>query len=207
MFTFIHMKTIQHKTAKMLVKSRGIVTTRDFMVKGIHPETVHRMVMQGKLQKVDRGQYMIPQDTSQRYVSFAQIAKKNPDAVICLLSALAYHRIGTQNPHKVWIALPRGTRTPNMEHLSLEVVTYSHDKWKTGVEVHRLINVDVQITNIPKTVVDCFKHRNKIGIDVAVEALRDVIENGRCKINEFTPYAKIARVRRVMRPYIEALIE
>lgn len=201
------MKQVQHKTARRIAESHGIVTNKDFKAQGIHPETVRRMVMQGKLQKVDRGLYMIRQDTSQRYVSFAQIATKNPDAVICLLSALAYHGIGTQNPHKVWIALPRGTRIPSMKHLALEVVTYSHDKWKTGVEVHRLTNVDVQITNIPKTVVDCFKYRNKIGIDVAVEALRDVIENGRCKISEFTLYAKIARVQRVMRPYIEALIE
>lgn len=199
--------TRQEDQVRRLLQEKGVFRTREALENGIHHETLQRMVEKGTIRRIARGQYIFSEHELTEKVSLAMVSKHAPTGVICLLSALRYYEIGTQNPHQVWLALGQKQWAPQIKYPPIRVMRYSDQTLSEGVEKVILEGVTVRIFNIPKTVVDCFKYRNKIGVDVAVEALRDVIENNRCKINEFTPYAKIARVQKVMRPYVEALID
>ena len=196
----------QEKIVRALLKENGVIRSRDAREKGVHHEVLRRMVANGKIQKITRGQYVASDHEFSGKMSLAMVAKHIPHSVICLLSALDYHEIGTQNPYQVWIALAQKHWGSTLEYPPLKIIRYSEQTLAMGVEEVDVEGVTVRVFNIPKTVVDCFKYRNKVGIDVAVEALREVVETGRCKISEFNPYAKAARVQNVMRPYIEALI-
>jgi len=150
---------------------------------------------------------MLPNHPITEHYALTLAAKKAPHAVICLLSALRFHEIGTQNPHEVWIALRNGSSTPASDAMLLRVVRFSGPSFDEGREVHTLDGIATSIYCPPKTVADCFKFRNLVGLDVAIEALKDCIRNRRCAIDELFHYAAICRVGRVMRPYIEALAE
>ncbi len=196
----------QEKTVRILLKENGVIRSRDARAKGVHHEVLRRMVTKGEIRKIARGQYVASDHEFSGKMSLAMVAKHIPHGVICLLSALDFHEIGTQNPYQVWIALAQKHWGSALEYPPLRIVRYSEHTLAMGVEEVDIEGVRVKVFNIPKTVVDCFKYRNKVGIDVAVEALREVVETGRCKISEFNPYAKAARVQNIMRPYIEALI-
>jgi predicted transcriptional regulator of viral defense system len=133
------------------------------------------------------------------------VAKRVPEAVICLLSALAFHEITTQVPPYVWIALRKGARKPAVSSPSLQIVRLSGASLTEGIEVHHIEGVPVRVYSAAKTVADCFKFRNKIGLDVAIEALKDAIRQKKATINQIYRYAKICRVGNVIRPYMEAL--
>ena len=133
------------------------------------------------------------------------MAKRVPRAVFCLLTALRFHGLTTQAPADVWIALPEKARKPALEYPRLRVARFSGSALAEGIETHRLENVDVRVYSAAKTVADCFKYRNKIGVDVAVEALRDFNRNYRGGATELTRYARICRVARVMQPYLDAI--
>src|ERR1017187_4265227 len=137
--------------------------------------------------------------------NFAQVARRVSQGVICLLSALAFHDVGTQNPFEVWIAIPRGMRHPKLDATLLRVTTLSGAAYAEGIEEHMIEGVTVRIYGVAKTVVDCFRFRNKIGLDVAMEALRESLRSQKTTINEINRFAKLARLGRVMRPYLEAL--
>ena len=126
--------------------------------------------------------------------------------MICLLSALSFHQIGTQLPHEVWIALDRRTRYPSLSYPRLRVMRFSGNALTEGIETHRVEGETLRVYNVAKTVADCFKYRNKIGLDVALEALREAWRARRFTMDEIHRYARICRVERVMRPYLEALI-
>jgi predicted transcriptional regulator of viral defense system len=138
--------------------------------------------------------------------SFAIVSAIAPRSVICLLSALAFHQVGTQLPFEVWVAVERGKRPPRLENPPLRVLRLSGDAFRKGIEVHMIDGTRVRIYGIAKTVADLFKFRNRIGIDVAIEALRDAWQRRLVTIDEIDRYAKICRVERVMRPYIETLV-
>jgi len=199
--------TRQEDQVRKLLQEKGVLRTREALEHGIHHETLQRMVEKRSIRRIVRGQYILSEHELTEKVSLAMVSKHAPNGVICLLSALRYYEIGTQNPHQIWLALGQKQWAPQIKYPPIRVMSYSDRTLSEGVEEVTLEGVTVKIFNIPKTVVDCFKYRNKVGIDVAIEALRDVIGRGLCKINAFTPYAKTARVQRVMRPYIEALIE
>jgi predicted transcriptional regulator of viral defense system len=133
------------------------------------------------------------------------VAKRVPGAVICLLSALAFHEITTQNPPAIWIALPKGARRPTFTSPSLRIVRLSGPSLTEGTENHQVEGVTIRIYSAAKTVADCFKFRNKIGLDVAIEALKDCLRQKKADVNEIYRYAKICRVSNVIRPYMEAL--
>jgi predicted transcriptional regulator of viral defense system len=137
--------------------------------------------------------------------SYAEVAKRVADATVCLLSALAFHEITTQSPASVWIALPKGARTPALDSPSLRIVRLSGLSLTKGIENHQVDGVPVRVYSAAKTVADCFKFRNKIGLDIAIEALKDCLCQKKASVNEVYRYAKICRVGNVIRPYMEAL--
>ena len=138
--------------------------------------------------------------------TLAQVAKRVPHCVICLLSALRFHGLGTQNPSEVWIAIDRTAARPRVSHLRLQIVKFSGAAFTSGIETHKIEGIDVRVYNPAKTVADCFKYRNKIGLEIAIEALRDCRRSRKCTIEDLWKYAKVCRVANVMRPYLEAIV-
>jgi len=192
------------KTLEYVTK-HGIVRPRDVEAIGIPREYLLRLHRQGKLERAGRGMYSLPHAAVTERHSYAEVSKRVPDAVLCLLSALAFHEITTQNPVAVWIALRRGARTPALTSPAIRVVRLSDRSLTEGIEEHRVEGVPVHVYSAAKTVADCFKFRNKIGLDVAMEALRDSVRQKKASVNAIYRYSKICRVSNVMRPYLESL--
>jgi predicted transcriptional regulator of viral defense system len=188
-----------------LAKAIGFLGVQDLLAHGIHPETLRRLCSKGVLLKAGRGTYRLAAADATEHITLAAVAKRVPRAVICLLSALRFHNIGTQNPPDVWIALKQKTAPPREKDLPLRVVWFADTSYATGIETHTLEGVTVRITNPAKTVADCFKYRNKIGLDVALEALKDGMRKRKCSTAELWKYARLCRVTNVMRPYLEVV--
>jgi predicted transcriptional regulator of viral defense system len=154
--------------------------------------------------KVARGLYVDASAPPTAHRSLVEAAVAVPNGVVCLLSALRFHALGTQSPHEVWLAIDGKAWRPRIP-LPLHVVGFSGRAFDFGVEVHRIEGVDVKVTSIDKTVADCFKYRHKIGVDVAVEALRAALHDRRATVDDILGAASVCRVANVMRPYLEAL--
>ncbi len=187
------------------VGKHGIVRSRDIEAIGLPREYLVRLRRQGKLTRSGRGIHTLPDPNVTVRHSYAEVAKRVPEAVICLLSVLAFHEITTQSPASVWIALRKGARTPAVVSPSLRVVRLSGPSLTEGIENHKIEGVPVRVYSAAKTVADCFKFRNKIGLDVAIDALKDCLRQKKASINEIYRYAKVCRVSNVIRPYMEAL--
>lgn len=187
------------------VGQHGIVRPRDIEAIGLPREYLLRLHRQGKIIRSGRGLYSLPDATITERHSYAEAARRVPGGVFCLLSALAFHEITTQSPSSVWIALPQGARRPTISSLSLRVVRLSGPSLTEGIENHKIEGVPIRVYSVAKTVADCFKFRNKIGLDVAIEALKDSLGQKKATINEIYRYARICRVSNVIRPYMEAL--
>jgi predicted transcriptional regulator of viral defense system len=187
------------------VRKHGIVRSRDIEAIGLPREYLVRLHRQGKLNRPGRGIYTLPSANVTEHHSYAEVAKRVADATVCLLSALAFHEITTQSPASVWIALPKGARTPVLDSPSLRIVRLSGPSLTKGIENHQVDGVPVRVYSAPKTVADCFKFSNKIGLDIAIESLKDCLRQKRASINEIYRYAKVCRVSNVIRPYMEAL--
>jgi predicted transcriptional regulator of viral defense system len=187
------------------IREHGMVRPRDIEAIGLPREYLIRLHRQGKLNRSGRGIYTMPDANVTERHSYAEVAKRVPEAVVCLLSALAFHEITTQSPPSVWIALRKGARKPALTSASLRIVRLSGQSLNEGIEKHKVEGVPVCVYSAAKTVADCFKFRNKIGLDIAIEALKDCLRQKKASINEIYRYAKICRVSNVIRPYMEAL--
>ena len=187
------------------VRRKGIVRPRDLEALGIPREYLLRLHRQGKLSRTGRGIYTLPDAAVTERHSYAEVAKRVPEAILCLLSALAFHELTTQSLAEVWIALGKGARKPAILSPSLRVVRLTGPALSEGVEKHTVEGVPVRVYSAAKTVADCFKFRNKIGLYVAIEALKDSLRQKKATINDIYRYAKICRVSNVIRPYMEAL--
>ncbi|MGO9862188.1 MAG: type IV toxin-antitoxin system AbiEi family antitoxin domain-containing protein [Terriglobales bacterium] len=187
------------------IGEHGIVRPRDIEAIGLPREYLVRLHRQGKLNRPGRGIYTLPDADVTEHHSFAEVTKRVPEATVCLLSALAFHEITTQSPASVWIALPKGARKPALDSPSLRIVRLSGRSLTTGIENHQIDGVPVRVYSAAKTVADCFKFRNKIGLDIAIEGLKDCLRQKRASINEIYRYAQVCRVSNVIRPYMEAL--
>jgi predicted transcriptional regulator of viral defense system len=199
------MKSSQSEKILHLAKSQSTIRTRDAMELGIHPEYLRRLVEQGLLFKSGRGMYTYIDASLTEHHSLTIASQRVEHGVICLLSALQFHGIGTQAPFEVWMAIDIHARRPNSDVLSLHPIYMSGLALTMGIETHTIEGTPVRIFNLPKTIVDCFKYRHKIGLDVALEALRESWESRRCSMDELWEYAKICRMSKVMRPYLEYL--
>jgi predicted transcriptional regulator of viral defense system len=164
-----------------------------------------RLVESGDLARVARGIYRLPEHDMTEHHGIALAAAAVPEGVICLLSALQVHGIGTQLPSEVWMALDRRAWRPSVEYPPLRIVRYTGEALTSGIKVHQMEGRRVKVYNPAKTIADCFKYRHKIGLDVALEALREAWRARRFTMDELDRYAAICRVQRVMRPYLAAL--
>jgi len=172
---------------------------------GLSWRQINKLLDEGKLERVGRGLYVWKTAPPSEHRTLAEAAVRVPHGVICLLSALAFHGLGTQVPHAVWMAVRRGSRLPRADWPPIEIVQFSGEAWTHGVEEHAIEGANVKITSAAKTVADCFKFRSKVGLDVALEALRDYLGRRGRSIDELLEAADACRVRRVMMPYVESL--
>jgi predicted transcriptional regulator of viral defense system len=167
---------------------------------------LRRLVDAGTIEKVGPGLYRLAAAEPSEFETFAMVASAAPSGIICLLSALGFHRIGTQVPHEVWLALDRKARRPVRIPAKLRFVRFSGAMLTYGVETHRILDVPVRITSPARTVVDCFRYRTKLGLDVALEALRDALASRTVTVDHITRAADVCRVRTVIKPYLEAIV-
>jgi predicted transcriptional regulator of viral defense system len=188
-----------------LASAQGLIRPRDLVAQGLPRVALTRLVRQGQLTRVGRGLYARPDRTVTEHGTLAEIARKHPKAIVCLLSALRVHDLTTQSPFEVWLAIPNKARAPKLEYPPLRFVCFSGAALTDGIEDHLIDGVTVRVTGVARTVADCFKFRNKIGLDVAMEALREAWANKRVSMDELWRYATLCRVANVMRPYMKSL--
>jgi predicted transcriptional regulator of viral defense system len=188
-----------------LAKPQNYVTARAVSQAGIHTQELTRLVADGTLERVGPGRYRLANAEITEHHGLAMAAAAAPDSVICLLSALSFHGIGTQLPAEVWLAIERGRRPPKLANLRLRIVRFSGPAFHEGIEVHDIERQRVRVYSVAKTLADLFKTRNRVGLDVAVEALREAWRARRFTMTELDRAARACRVERVMRPYVEAV--
>ena len=193
------------KRAMRVAKKETVVGARTFRSKGISSVALSRLVREGKLVRTARGLYTATDADVTEHYTLVEVAQRLPKSVICLLSALHFYDLTTELPHKVWVAFERGKARPQVPDLPVHLVSFSSDSFSYGVDFHTISGVEVRVTSPAKTVADCFKFRNKIGLDIALEALRDYRRKGLGTREELWEAAKICRVANVMRPYMEAI--
>ena len=184
-----------------------LMRTRDLEAQGINRVAIGAMVERGELVKLGRGLYSAPDYSPSENSSVALVALKYPNAVFCLLTALRLHGITTQNPHQIWIAIEHKARQPLMDFPPLKVVRSTGPGLEEGIEQVKVDGtVQIPVTNLNKTIADCFKFRNKVGLDVALEALKEAWAAKKINMDELHYYAQLGRVDKVMRPYLEVLV-
>jgi predicted transcriptional regulator of viral defense system len=188
-----------------LARTRTLLRARDVAQHGLPTVALTRLVQAGKLQRVARGLYGLPGAQISEHRSLAEVSARVPKGVVCLLSALRVHDIGTQAPHEVWIAIPPHMASPRLDQPAIRVVRMSDKALADGIGRHNIDGVKVPVFNAARTVVDCFRFRNKIGLDVALEALRDGWSQRKFTLDDLWRHATRGRVANVMRPYIEAI--
>ena len=196
----------QAAAVKALARAKGILRPRDLAAKGIPREILRRLCESGELTRTGRGLYVAGAESITENHTLAQVARLVPRGVVCLLSALRFHELTTQNPGEVWLAIPSDARRPKGGTAIIRPVHFSGMALTAGVEEHVIEKVPVHIYGAAKTVADCFKARNKIGLDVALEALRDYWRKRKGTMDELGRFAKICRVARIMQPYLESLV-
>ncbi len=199
-------KASQEEKLLELFKTKPLVRTRDILALNISPRVLYRLLKMGKIVKTTRGVLCLPGVVGSEHQTLMEIALLVPKGVICLLSALRFHDIGTQNPPQVWVAIDRKAKKPRVKNINLRIVRFSASALRYGVEKHNIQGVPVQVTNPAKTIADCFKYRNKIGLDVALETLQDGWRSRCFTLDELYRAAKVCRVTNVIRPYVEAMI-
>lgn len=193
--------------AKRLIDQRGgIIRTADALRMGIHPQVFYQLWDAGVLEQMSRGVYRLAAQKPLSNVDLVTVAVRFPRAVICLVSALAFHGITTQIPHTVSVAVDRNTESPRIDHPPVSVHRFSGDSLTAGIEDHEIDGVTVHIYNKEKTLADCFKFRNKVGMDVVLEALKLYKDRGAFDIGKLLEYARVCRVERLMKPYLEAML-
>lgn len=185
--------------------SSAVLRARDAEAFGVSRAQLSRWVDDGTLERVGRGLYALPDRELDEHESLVHVAKRVDGGIICLLSALRFHDLTTQNPSEVWVAIPRNTRPPRLNWPPLRVIRWSGNVLTEGIEERKIGGSRIRITSPPRTVADCFKHRNTVGLDVAIEALRDYRRQRVGTLDQLMAAATLCRVQRVMRPYVEAV--
>ena len=190
--------------ALRLVKRMGVVRPKDLAPHGIAPVYLRRLAKTGELVQSARGLYKLPEHKETQHHRLAEACKLVPNGVVCLLSALFFHDLGKQPP-AVWLAIDRKARKPTIDEPPIRFVRFSGSRLRERTEQHVIEGVPVRVTTCSKTVTDCFRYRNKIGFDVALEALRQCLRHRRCPKAELLKCAAACRISTVIHPYLEAL--
>jgi predicted transcriptional regulator of viral defense system len=194
------------KASALFKQHGGLLKTTDALRAGIHPRTLYTMRDSGILEQIARGLYRLADMPALGNPDLVSVALKVQGGVICLISALAFHEITTQIPHEVYVALERGARAPHLSYPPLRIFRFSGKAFTEGVEVHEMDGISVRIYSPEKTLADCFKYRNKIGMDTVLEALKLYRQRKSIKVEDLLEFARICRVEKVMRPYLEAVL-
>ncbi|MEN8228846.1 MAG: type IV toxin-antitoxin system AbiEi family antitoxin domain-containing protein [Bacteroidota bacterium] len=189
-----------------LAKEKGIIQAIDLEVLGITRNYLYKLSEKGQLIRTARGMYMLPDAPITENQNLVEIAKKIPNAVVCLISALSFHGITTQIPHEIWIAVPRDTWRPGIVYPPLHYTVLMENVYNFGIQEVNINGTIVKIYSPAKTVADCFKFRNKVGVDVAIEALREVWRSRKATMDELVEAAEVDRVSKIIRPYLEAIV-
>ena len=187
-------------------KHGGILLTAQALRAGIHPGTLYAMRDSGALEVVSRGVYRLANSPPLVNPDLVTVATRVPGGVICLISALTFHELTTQIPHEVHVALLRGAEEPRLDHPPIKTYRFSGEAFTKGVEAHELDGVSVRIYSSEKTLADCFKFRNQVGLDTVVEAIRFYRERRNIKVDDLMRYAGICRVTKIIRPYLQAIL-
>jgi predicted transcriptional regulator of viral defense system len=197
---------LSHENAVLdLAKARPLLKAKDLAQHNLPTVVLTRLVAAGRLERVSRGIYCLPTQPASEYRSLAEVALRVPQGVVCLLSALRVHGLGTQAPFEVWLAISQRAAAPQIKQPAIRQVRMSGLAFGEGIEQITVEGVPVPVFNAAKTVADCFKYRNKIGLDVALEALRDGWAQSKFSMDELWRFASINRVAKVMRPYLESV--
>ena len=189
-----------------LAHSRGFLSAEAVAQAGIHTQQLSRLVADGTLERIARGRYRLADADVTQHHALAQVGATAPASVVCLLSALSFHGIGTQLPAGVWVAVERGQRAPRLANLRLRVVRYSGTAFTEGIELHRIERQRVRVYSVAKTIADLFRARNQVGLDVAMEALREAWRKRLFTLPELDRAAHACRVAGVIRPYVEGVV-
>lgn len=200
----MHNATHTQRTLDLL-QQQGLLRASDLDTIGVPRVVLTRLCNAGRIDRIGRGLYRLPGNPASEHEALATIAVKVPQAVFCLLTALQFHELTTQLPREVWIAMPRGSHTPRIDYPPVKMVQMAGDTYTVGVEEHERDGIKLHVYSAAKTVADCFKHRNRIGLDVALEALKDAWSSRKASADELWRYAKVCRVANVMRPYLETI--
>ncbi len=198
-------KNTQATQIQILAQTTSIVRARDLAKLGIAHETVRRLARQGEVLQVGRGLYVLPEANLTEFHTLVEVAKKIPQGVFSLLTALAFHDLTTVNPAEVWLTLEGTTYCPKLDQVELRVTRATGAAFSFGVEMHEVEGVPLRIYSPAKTVATCFQHRQKVGLDVALEALAETWRTGKATLEELRLAARSCRMDRLMRPYLEAL--
>ena len=189
-----------------LAQSQAVLRATDVRQRGWSSQLLLKLHQAGKLQRIGRGIYSLPDASLTEHHGLVEVCQRVPKAVVCLLSALQFHEIGTQQPYQVWIALPEASHAPTLDHPQLRVARLRGAAYIEGVQTVMVEGTPVRIYSVAKTVTDCFKFRNKIGLDVALEALKEAWRSKKITMTDIAHFAKINRVDKVMQPYLEAIV-
>jgi predicted transcriptional regulator of viral defense system len=194
------------RAVNIFKKHGGILRTAQALRAGIHPGTLYAMRDSGTLEAVSRGVYRLANSPPLSNPDLVTVGTRVPGGVICLISALAFYELTTQIPHEVHVALPRGAEEPRLDHPPIKTYRFTGEAFTEGVEAHELDGVSVRIYNPEKTLADCFKFRNQVGLDTVMEAVRFYRERRSIKVDNLMHYAGICRVKKIIRPYLEAIL-
>lgn len=199
------MKSSKKDRILALLKKTGVLRPRDLAAHGISAVYLNKLHAAKLLERPSRGLYTLASSQPSEHRTLAEAAKRVPKGIVCLLSALRFHNLTTQAPFEVWLAIAEKARLPRVDYPPLRIVRFSGIALMFGIEEHEVDGVKVRIYSAAKTVADCFKYRNKIGLDVALEALRDCLRQRKATLDELWTAAKQCRMANVIRPYLEAL--
>jgi len=188
-----------------LVGRKGLLRASDLDAIAAPRIVLTRLTAAGMLERVGRGLYRLPDSQGSEHESLVTVATKVPQAVFCLLTALQFHELTTQLPRQIWIAMPRGSHPPRFDYPPIKMVQFTGEAYTAGIEELERDGIKLRVYGVAKTVADCFKHRNKIGLDVALEALKDAHARNKASVDDIWRNAKVCRVANVMRPYLESI--
>jgi predicted transcriptional regulator of viral defense system len=199
------MATLANRKVRALLRRTGTARSQELVAAGTTRSELSRLTAAGELVRVARGIYALPDYQASEHGSLASVAKRAPGVVFCLLTALRLHELTTQSPFEVWIAIGNKGHPPRLEYPPLRTVRFSDASLRAGIEVRKIDGVAARLTNPAKTIADCFKFRSKVGLDVAIEALRDALRTRKASMDELWRYARLDRVSNVMRPYLDSM--
>ena len=189
-----------------LALRQRLLSAADVRAHGWSPQLLIKLEQSGKLRRITRGLYSLPDSPMTEHQSLIEVCRRVPKAVVCLLSALQFHEIGTQLPFEVWIALPEATQTPALDNPALRIARLRGEAYSEGIETLVEQGSTIRVYSVAKTLTDCFKFRHKVGLDVALEALKDAWRQRKLDMDQVTRFARINRVEKVMQPYLEAVV-